>query len=134
MTTNLASRDNPLVWISSARPGRAGEVTAARHDHITGHLREAGLGSLADLGFVGLDDDPDDTPVIITGRKATRSHRLTDAEKEANWLVSRERAAVEHGFANLKTWRILTKVRMNAHHATTLLRALLVPVNCEVQR
>ncbi|MGC9543974.1 transposase family protein [Streptomyces sp. UG1] len=73
-------------------------------------------------------------PIIITGRKATRSHRLTDAENEANRLVSRERAAVEHGFANLKTWRILTKVRMNVHHATTLLRALLVLANCEVQR
>ncbi|WP_307037759.1 transposase family protein [Streptomyces canus] len=109
-------------------------MTAARHDHITRHLREAGLGALADLGFVGLDDDPDDAPVIITGRKATRSHRLTDAEKEANRLVSRERAAVEHGFANLKTWRILTKVRMNVHHATTLLRALLVLANREVQR
>jgi hypothetical protein len=123
-----------LIWISSARPGRAGEITAARHDHITRHLREAGLGTLADLGFVGLDDDPDDAPVTITGRKATRSHCLTDAEKEANRLVSRERAAVERGFANLETWRILTKVRMNVHHATTLLRALLVRANREVQR
>ncbi|MEU3282862.1 transposase family protein [Streptomyces antibioticus] len=130
----LTDEKGNLIWISSARPGRVSEITAARHDHITRHLREAGLGALADLGFVGLDDDPDDAPVVITGRKATRSHRLTDAEKEANRLVSRERAAVEHGFANLKTWRILTKVRMNAHHATTLLRALLVLANCEVQR
>ncbi len=123
-----------LIWISSVRHGRASEITAARHDHITRRLREAGLGALADLGFVGLDDDPDDAPVIITGRKATRSHRLTDAEKEANRLVSRERAAVERGFANLKSWRILTEVRMNAHHATTLLRALLVLANREVRR
>ncbi|MGW1100461.1 hypothetical protein ACWD5W_32220 [Streptomyces sp. NPDC002455] len=43
-------------------------------------------------------------------------------------------AAVEHGFANLKSWRILTKVHMNARHATTLLRALLVLANTEVQR
>ncbi|MEU1436471.1 hypothetical protein ABZ438_20700 [Streptomyces sp. NPDC005786] len=35
-------------------------------------------------------------------------------------MLSRERAAVEHGFANLKNWRILTKVRMNTRHATTL--------------
>ncbi|KOV78546.1 hypothetical protein ADL01_15100, partial [Streptomyces sp. NRRL WC-3618] len=60
---------------------------------------------MADLGFVGLHDQPDDDRVIITGRKATRNHQLTDAEKEANRLLSRERAAVEHGFANLKTWR-----------------------------
>ncbi|MGN9822125.1 transposase family protein, partial [Streptomyces sp. SD11] len=115
----LTDEKGNLIWISSARPGRASEITAARHDHITRHLREVGLGALADLGFVGLDDDPDDAPVIITGRKATRSHRLTNAEKEANRLVSRERAAVEHGFANLKNWRILTKIRMSVHHATT---------------
>lgn len=131
---SLTDEKGNLIWISSARPGRASDITAARHDHITRHLREAGLGALADLGFVGLDDDPDDAPVIITGRKATRSHRLTDAEKEANRLVSRERAAVEHGFANLKTWGILTRVRKNVHHATMLLRAQLVLANCEVQR
>lgn len=65
----LTDEKGNLIWISSARPGRAGEIAAARHDHITRHLREAGL------GFVGLDDDPNDAPVIITGRKATRSHR-----------------------------------------------------------
>ncbi|MDN3293400.1 transposase family protein [Streptomyces ficellus] len=85
----LTDEKGNLICISSTRPGRASEITAARHDHITRHLREAGLGALADLGFVGPDDDPDDAPVIITGRKATRSDRLTDAEKEANRLVSR---------------------------------------------
>jgi hypothetical protein len=77
--------------ISSARPSRSSEITAARHDEITAHLREAGPGALADLGFAGLDDQRDDDPVIITGREATRNHRLTDAEKEANRLISRGR-------------------------------------------
>ncbi|MGW5126967.1 transposase family protein [Streptomyces sp. NPDC004069] len=122
-----------LVWLSAAKPGRSSEITAARHNRITTRLREAGLGALADLGFVGLDDDPDD-PVIVTGRKATRGHPLTDAQKEANRLVSRERAANEHGFADLKNWRILTRLRMNARYATTLLRALLVLTNAEAQR
>ena len=61
-------------------------------------------------------------------------HQLTDAETEANRLLNLERAAVEHGFANLKSWRCLTKVRMNTRHATTLLRALLVLSNTEVRR
>ncbi|MFC9951407.1 transposase family protein [Streptomyces prasinus] len=129
----LTDERGNLVWISAARPGRSSEITTARHNRITTRLREAGLGALADLGFVGLDDDPDD-PVIVTGRRATRGHPLTDAQKEANRLVSRERAANEHGFAGLKNWRILTKVRMNARHATTLLRALLVLTNAEVHR
>ncbi|WP_328475632.1 hypothetical protein OHS71_00485 [Streptomyces sp. NBC_00377] len=57
--------------------------------------------------------------------------RATDAEKEANRLLNRERAVVEHSFANLKSWRFLTTVRMNARHATTLLRALLVLANTD---
>ncbi|MDQ0940143.1 transposase family protein [Streptomyces sp. V1I1] len=130
----LTDETGNLIWISAARPGRSSEITTARHNKLTGHLREAGLGALADLGFVGLDDDPDDNPVVTTGRKATRTHQLTDAEREMNGLISRERAANEHGFANLKSWRVLTKVRMNARHATTLLRALLVLAITEVQR
>ncbi len=130
----LTDEKGNLIWISAARPGGSSEITASRHNKITRHLREAGLGALADLGFVGLDDKPDDDPVIITGRKATRNHRLTATEKEANRLVSRERAANENGFANLKTWQILTKLRMNARYATTLLRALLVLATTEVQR
>lgn len=129
----LTDEKGNLLWISAARPGRSSEVTTARHNKITTHLRVAGIGALADLGFIGLDDDPDD-PVIVTGRKATRGHPLTEAQKEANKLVSRERAANEHGFADLKNWRVLTKVRMNARHATKLLRALLVLTNAEVQR
>ncbi|MFB8774867.1 hypothetical protein [Streptomyces broussonetiae] len=72
--------------------------------------------------------------MIITGRKATRHRRLTDAEREAHHLLKRARAAVERGFANLKSWRLLTKVRMNARHAPTLLRALRALANTEVHR
>lgn len=88
---------------------------------------------LADLGFTGLDDDTDD-PVIITGRQATRGHPVTAAQKDANRRVSRERAPNEHSFADVQNWRILTKIRMNARHATTLLRALLVLTNAEIRR
>jgi hypothetical protein len=121
----LTDEKGNLIWISSAAPGRSSEITTARRNKITAQLRKAGLGAIADLGFVGLDDDPDN-PVIITGRKAARGKPLTAAQKEANRLVSRERAANEHGFGNLKAWRVLTKVRMSAAYATTLLRALLV--------
>jgi hypothetical protein len=121
----LTDEKGNLIWISSAAPGRSSEITTARRNKICAQLRKAGLGAIADLGFVGLDDDPEN-PVIITGRKATRGKPLNPAKKEANRLVSRERAANEHGFANLKAWRVLTKVRMNAAYATTLLRALLV--------
>lgn len=72
--------------------------------------------------------------MIITGRRRARKRPLASAQKEANKLVSCERAANEHGFADPKNWRILTKVRMKARHGTTLLRALLVLTNWEITR
>ncbi|WP_051866383.1 transposase family protein [Streptomyces griseus] len=109
----LTDERGNLMWISAAKPRRSSEITTARHNKITTRLREAGLGALADLGFIGLDDDPDD-PVIITGRRAAFGHPLTAAQKQANRLISRERAANEHGFADLKNWQILTKAPMKA--------------------
>ena len=66
----LTDEKGNLIWISSARPGRASEITAARHDHSTTHLREVSLGALADLGFVVLDDDP--TMLRSSSRAARR--------------------------------------------------------------
>ncbi|MFI5688646.1 hypothetical protein [Streptomyces sp. NPDC051636] len=116
----------------SRRRGRTHDVTAARHDHITAHLRQAGLGAIDDLGLLGLDNDLDN-PVVITGYRAPQA-RLTTAQKEANKLVARECAANEHGFADLKNPRVLTKLRLKARHATALLRALLDLTRAEVSR
>ncbi|MFI6475958.1 transposase family protein [Streptomyces sp. NPDC050516] len=129
----LTDERGRLLWISAARPGSTNDITAARHDHILGHLRAAGLGALADLGFCGLDDDVRD-PVVVTGFKAARYRKLTTGEKDANRVVAAGRAPVEHGFAHLKNWRTLTKLRTDPARATRLLRALLVLTNLEVHR
>ncbi|MER6781964.1 MULTISPECIES: transposase family protein [unclassified Streptomyces] len=129
----LTDENERVIWISAARPGLTHDNTAARHDHILAHLRAAGLGALADLGFRGLDNGIHD-PVIVTGYAATRTHKLTPGQKEANRVLAVGRAPVEHGFAHLKNWRILTKLRADPAHATQLLRALLVLTNLEVNR
>lgn len=121
----LTDERGNLTWISSARRGAASEITAARHDHLTARLRAAGLGALADLGFTGVDPDPED-PVIITGYKSTRASKTTPAQRRANQALSAARAPVEHGFSDLKNWRILTRLRTDPAKATTMLRALLV--------
>ncbi|WSZ44746.1 transposase family protein [Streptomyces sp. NBC_00868] len=129
----LTDERGRLIWISAARPGRTHDNTAARHDHILAHLRAAGLGALADLGFRGLDNDIRD-PVIVTGYAASRTHKLTPGQKDANRVLAVGRAPVEHGFAHLKNWRILAKLRSDPARATRLLRALLVLTNLEVNR
>jgi hypothetical protein len=87
----LTDETGNLIWISPARRGAASEITAARHDHLAARLRDAGLGALADLGFTGLDPDPED-PVIITGWKATANRKLTPAQRHANQALSAARA------------------------------------------
>ncbi|MFF6881518.1 transposase family protein [Streptomyces sp. NPDC012474] len=91
------------------------------------------MGAIGDLGFVGLDDDPDN-PVVITGYKAARTQPLTSAKKQVNKLIASVRAVCEHAFAHLKNWRILTELRTDPARATQLLRALLVLTNLEVNR
>ncbi|MEU2288536.1 hypothetical protein ABZ614_42730 [Streptomyces sp. NPDC013178] len=46
--------------------------------------------------------------MIVTGYTASRTHKLTPGQKEANRVLAVGRAPVEHGFAHLKNWRILT--------------------------
>ncbi|MGW0876117.1 transposase family protein [Streptomyces sp. NPDC002740] len=120
-----------LLCVSAARPGRTSEITACRHDQLTAKLRAAGLGAIADLGFVGLDDSG---PAVITGYKAARNRPLTRGQKLSNTALAAVRAPVDHGFAHLKNWRALGKVRTDPTWATALVRALLVLTNREVSR
>jgi hypothetical protein len=123
-----------LLWLSAARPGRSSEITTARYNKLVERLRAHELGAIGDLGFTGLDDDMDN-PVVITGYKAARTTKpLTPAKKQVNKLIASVRAVCEHAFAHLKNWRIITKLRLSARYATTLLRALLVLTKTEVTR
>ncbi|WP_328842750.1 transposase family protein [Streptomyces sp. NBC_00258] len=105
-------REGPAALVSSARPGRTPEITACRHDQLTQKLRAVGLGVIADLGFVGLDDsNPEADPAVIIGYKAARNRPLARGQKLSNKVLAAVRAPVEHGFAHLKNWRVLGKVR-----------------------
>jgi DDE superfamily endonuclease len=66
--------------------------------------------------------------------KAARNKPLTRGQKLSNRALAAVRAPVEHGFAHLKNWRILGKVRTDPKWATALVRALLVLTNQEVAR
>ncbi|WP_328334271.1 MULTISPECIES: transposase family protein [unclassified Streptomyces] len=115
--------------------GRTSEITACQHDRLTRNLRDVGLGAIADLGFVGLDDgSPGADPAVITGCKAARNRPLIRGQTLSNKALAAVRAPVEHGFAHLKNWRVLGKVRTDPRWATALVRALLVPTNREVAR
>lgn len=128
----LTDAKGRLLWISSARRGACSEITAARYEKLCARLRKLELAAVADLGFVGLDEGAEEQPAVITGFKASGGKRLSSPKKIVNRLISSLRAPVEHGFASLKTFRILTKVRMHPRHATALVRALLVLTHHQV--
>ncbi|MEU0213090.1 transposase family protein [Streptomyces canus] len=124
-----------LLWVSAARPGRTSEITVCRHDQLTAKLRAAGLGVIADLGFVGLDGSgPDTGPAVITGYKAARNRPLTRGQKLSNTALAAVRAPVEHGLAHLKNWRVLGKVPHRPDVGDRPGQVLLVLTNREVSR
>lgn len=72
--------------------------------------------------------------MIATGFHAIRTYKLTPGEKAANRVLAVGRAPVQHGFAHLKNWRILAKLRTDPARATQLRRTLLILTNLEVAR
>ncbi|MDQ7804818.1 transposase family protein [Amycolatopsis sp. A133] len=133
----LTGEDGRLLWVSAALPGKTADITAARRLGLRERLHQHQLTPAADKGFHGWHKDLRQTrdcpgcggpceQVVLTPYKAETKRPLTKAQKQANAAFSAMRCAVEGGFAALKAWRIITKLRCHPRHATTLLRALLV--------
>jgi hypothetical protein len=133
----LTDEHGRLLWVSPALPGKTADITADRRLHLRRHLHDHGLTPAGDKGFHGWHKDVRTTrdcpdcggpcqQIVLTPYKAEACWPLTKAQKQANTAFSAMRCAVEGGFAALKHWHILDKLRLDARHATTLLRALLV--------
>lgn len=131
----LTDQHGRLLWCSPAVPARVHETTQAKRLRLPARLRHHNLAIITDRYHTRLDDQPDTNPTVLVGRRASRNHKLTPAEKTVNTLLSRERATNEHAHAHLKNWRVLTRLRRDQRDtATTLLRALLVLTHTEINR
>lgn len=127
-------RGRPL-WASAAAPARLHETTQAKRLTLPARLRRHNLAIICDRYHTRLDDQPTTDPTVLVGRRASRNHQLTTHEKTINALLARERVANEHAHAHLKNWRVLTRLRRDRReHATTLIRALLVLTQTEINR
>lgn len=130
----LTDQNGRLLWTSPAQPARLHETTQAKRLQLPARLRRYQLAVIVDRYHTRLDDQPDN-PSVIVGRRGSRNHKLTRAEKHTNALLARERVGNEHAHAHLKNWRILTRLRHDLRdNATTLLRALLILTLAEVNR
>ena len=111
--------DGELLWASAALPGATVDITAARTAGIAAALTCL-IGVLADLGYVGWDED------VITGRRKPRGKEMPTAQRAANRLQAQLRCVGERGNARLKYWKVLaSELRCRPEQCTAVVKAVL---------
>jgi DDE superfamily endonuclease len=97
-------------------PGAVHDLTAARIWGIVRALAASGLVVLVDKGYIGEDDI----------RTPYRGRNKPASQKEANRAHARLHAPGERANAQLKSWRILRKLRCCPWRAGPLAKAIRV--------
>jgi hypothetical protein len=124
----LADPAGRLVWASPALPGARHDMGAAREHGLLDGLNSGGIRAIADTAYQGGGEairvpqrrrrtDPD------TRR---RFPRLSLAQKEVNAAHARQRGPGERANAQLKSWKVLRKIRSCPGQATSLVKAVTV--------
>jgi hypothetical protein len=93
---------------SRSMPGRTHDLAVWRHTRVGDRL-PPDAGVMGDKGYVGMDAEAGGRVVVIPA-KATPKCPLTDAQKEANRVLSRHRVVVEHVMAQLNRFSVLRQV------------------------
>jgi hypothetical protein len=97
----IASPGGDILWVSGALPGAVHDKKAEWVWGVLAELEAAGLVTLADKGYRGSSH----AKIPYIGKNKPES------QKQANRAHARLRAPGERANAQLKTWRILRKLR-----------------------
>lgn len=119
----IATPDGDIVWTSGALPGSTHDLTAARIWGVLRELQRHGLITLADKGYQGAEH-------LTTPYKGKNK---PESQKAANRAHAKLRGPGERANAQLKTWRILRKLRCCPHKAGQLAKAIHVLQNREIR-
>lgn len=122
----IAGPDGMILWTSGAMPGRTHDLTAARVWGILRELDKAGIITLADKGYQGAE-----ARIVFTPYKGRDK---PESQKQANRSHARLRGPGERANAQLKSWRILRKLRCSPSKAGHLVKAIAVLQNYETTR
>lgn len=117
----IAGPDGTILWASGALPGKTHDLTAARIWGILRELERAGILTLADKGYQGAE-----ATVVITPYKGKNKPA---SQKQANRSHAKLRGPGERANAQLKSWRILRKLRCCPNKAGHLVKAIAVLQN-----
>ena len=110
----IASLDGDIVWVSGPLPGAVHDLTAARIWGIVRELAASGLVVPGDKGYLSEDDI----------RTPYRGRNKPASQKDANRAHAQLRAPGERANAQLKSWRILRKLRCCPWRAGQLAKAV----------
>jgi|SRR6516162_842225 len=91
-----------IVALSKPHPGSRHDLVIRRHGETLPHNAHV----YADSGYQGLADDH---PNLDIPYKKSKNRPLTADERAYNRALSRFRIRVEHGFARIKTFRIMAE-------------------------
>ena len=119
----ISSPDGEIVWVSGPLPGAVHDLSAARIWGIARELAASGLVVLGDKGYLGEDH----IRIPYRGRNKPAS------QKDANRAHARLRGPGERANAQLKSWRILRKLRCCPWRAGQLAKAIHVLQTREFQ-
>ena len=110
----IASPDGDILWVSGALPGSVHDKKAEWIWGVLAELEAAGLIVLADKGYQGSTY----AKVPYKGRNKPQS------QKDANKAHAQLRSPGERANAQLKTWKILRKLRCCPWRAGQLAKAI----------
>jgi hypothetical protein len=120
----IASPEGEILWVSGPLPGATHDLTAARIWGILRELAASGLIVLADKGYAGAGEH---VRIPYRGRGKPAS------QKDANRAHAQLRSPGERANAQLKSWRILRKLRCCPWRAGQLAKAIHVLQAREIQ-
>ena len=122
----LADPAGRLIWTSPTLPGARLDRGAAREHGIIDAFEHAGVRVIADSAYRGAGAN-----VEVPHRRPPRDPetgerrwRLSANEKAVNTAYSRQRGTGERANAQLKSWRILRKIRSSPRQMTRLVDAV----------
>jgi DDE superfamily endonuclease/Helix-turn-helix of DDE superfamily endonuclease len=116
-----------LIWASPALSGARHDMGAAAEHGILDALQEAGVPVVADKGYQGAG------PTVHVPQRRRRLDRdtgryrpLSQNQKDVNAAHARQRGPGERANAQLKSWKILRRIRSCPTRATELVNAVQV--------